>query len=205
MGATAGIQALKGRNEPRDCVRIPKGTEMAKKEDPMSPKTVKRFYKNRVALPDDVKQKVVEAMNVTLAASLDMYSQAKYAHWNVKGVNFYQLHLVFDAVAKTIFKQIDAIAERITQLGGTANGTVRMSAGSSPIPPYNVEALSGPDHLTALANSLGVYAKELREASDKVEDYGDGPTSDFYNQLIVDAEEELYFLESHLEAGPNVQ
>jgi starvation-inducible DNA-binding protein len=171
----------------------------------LNPKTVKRFYNNRVALPEDVKKKTVDVANVTLAASLDMYSQAKYAHWNVKGVNFYQLHLVFDAVAKTIFKQIDAIAERITQLGGTANGTVRMSAGNSPIPAYNVEALSGPEHVEALANSLGTYCKELREASDKIDEIGDGPTSDFYNQLIVDAEEELYFLESHLEAGKDVQ
>lgn len=186
--------------------RVARGRMMAQDaKKGMAPKTVKRMFKNRVALPEDVKEKVVGIMNTTLAGSLDMYSQAKYAHWNVKGVNFYQLHLVFDDVAKTIFKQIDAIAERITQLGGTANGTVRMSAGTSPIPPYNVEALSGPDHLEALANSLGVYCKELREASDKIDDAGDGPTSDFYNQLIVDAEEELYFLESHLEAGTNVQ
>ena len=183
-----------------------KDMEMAKlSKDGMDPKTVKRMYKNRVALPDDVKEKVVGIMNVTLAAGLDMYSQAKYAHWNVKGVNFYQLHLVFDAVAKVIGKQVDPIAERITQLGGTANGTVRMSAASSPIAPYNVESLSGPEHLESLANSLGTYCKELREASDKIDDAGDGPTSDFYNQLIVDAEEELYFLESHLEAGKDVQ
>lgn len=178
---------------------------MAKTAEAMSPKTVKRFYKNRVALPDDVKQKVVEVMNVKLAASLDMYSQAKYAHWNVKGVNFYQLHLVFDDVAKTIFKQIDAIAERITQLGGTANGTVGMSAANSPIPPYNVEALSGPDHVTALADSLGAYCKELRQASDDIDELKDEPTADFFKQLVVDAEEELYFLESHLEAGLDVQ
>lgn len=174
-------------------------------KDGMSPKTVKRMYKNRVALPDDVKEKVVDIMNVKLAASLDMYSQAKYAHWNVKGVNFYQLHLVFDATAKVIYKQIDAIAERITQLGGTANGTVRMSAANSPIAPYDVEALSGPEHLEALANSLGTYCKELREASDKIDDLKDEPTADFFKQLVVEAEEELYFLESHLEAGPNVQ
>ena len=86
-------------------------------------------------------------MNSKLAAALDTYTQAKYAHWNVKGVNFYQLHLVFDATAKVIFKHIDAIAERITQLGGTANGTVRMAAEASPISPYNVEALSGPEHV----------------------------------------------------------
>ena len=168
-------------------------------------KMVKRMYKNRVALPDDVKEKVVEIMNVSLAGSLDMYSQAKYAHWNVKGVNFYQMHLLFDTVAKTIFKQIDEIAERITQLGGTANGTVRMSASTSPVAAYNTEALSGPEHVEALANSLGQYCKNLRESSDKIDDAGDGPTSDFYNQLIVDAEEELYFLESHLEAGTDVQ
>ncbi len=161
----------------------------------------RRMYKNRVALPDDVKKKVVDEMSKTLAAALDMHTQAKFAHWNVKGLNFYQLHLVFDDTAKTIFKQIDPIAERMTQLGGVANGTVRQSAATSEIPPYNVEALNGPQHLEALANSLGKYCALLREASEKIDDIGDSPTSDFYNQLIVDAEEELYFLESHLEAG----
>ncbi len=172
-----------------------------KMENVNGAKLSKRMYKNRVALPDDVKTKVVDEMSRTLAAALDMHTQAKFAHWNVKGLNFYQLHLVFDDTAKTIFKQIDPIAERMTQLGGVANGTVRQSAATSEIPPYNVEALSGPEHLLALANSLGKYCALLREASDKVDDLGDSPTSDFYNQLIVDAEEELYFLESHLEAG----
>ncbi len=163
--------------------------------------TVKRMYKNRVALPDETKAQVCEIMNVKLAAALDTYTQAKYAHWNVKGMNFYQLHLVFDATAKVIFKHIDSIAERITQLGGTANGTARMAAANSPIAPYNVEALSGPQHVEALANTVGAYCKELREASDKIDDLKDEPTADFFKQLVVDAEEELYFLESHLEAG----
>ena len=175
---------------------------MAKEEKKtVQPTDVKRMYKNRVALPDDTKTKVVEIMNRTLAASLDMYSQAKFAHWNVKGMNFYQLHLVFDATAEVIYKQIDPIAERITQLGGVANGTVRMSAANSPIAAYKVESISGPEHLEALANALGTYCKELREASDKIDELGEGVTADFYHQLILDAEEELYFLESHLEAG----
>lgn len=167
----------------------------------MEPTTVKRMYKNRVALPDDVKTKVVEVMQSKLAASFDMYSQAKFAHWNVKGMNFYQLHLVFDATAKVIFKQIDPIAERITQLGGVANGTIRMAVANSPLEAYKVESITGPEHLKALANSLGKYCAELRDASKKIDDLGDEPTSDFFKQLVVQAEEELYFLESHLEAG----
>lgn len=57
------------------------------------------------------------------------------------------------------------------------------------------------DHVRALADSLGRYCSTLRECSAKIDDIGDEPTSDFFNQLIVDSEEQLYFLESHLEAG----
>ena len=159
------------------------------------------MYKNRIALPDDIKKDVVMRMQVTLASASDMYSQSKFAHWNVKGDNFYQLHLVFDHVAKIIGKQADPIAERITQLGGIANGTSRQAAMCSIIPEYKVDTVAGMDHVRALADSLGKYCACLRNASDEIDDLGDEPTSDFYNQLIVDAEEQLYFLESHLEAG----
>ena len=164
-------------------------------------KLVDRMYKNRVALSDDVKQKVVQVMQERLADSTDMYSQAKFAHWNVKGDNFYQLHLLFDHIAEVIEKHIDPIAERITQLGGVANGTIRQAVCVSRIPEYPVETVAGMDHVNALAEALGHYCESLREASDKIDEIGDEPTSDFFKQLVVEAEEQLYFLESHLEAG----
>jgi starvation-inducible DNA-binding protein len=160
-----------------------------------------KMYHNRVALTDEQKKKTVAVMQERLAESLDMYSQAKFAHWNVKGYNFYQLHLVFDSVADHIFPQIDAIAERITQLGGVANGTVRQAANGSLIPEYNITLIAGMDHVNALADALGCYCQALREASDKIDEIGDEPSSDFFKQLVVEAEEQLYFLESHLEAG----
>ncbi len=167
------------------------------------PKTtlVNRMYETRIALSAETKAKVVEVMQERLAEALDMYSQAKFAHWNVKGDNFYQLHLVFDSVADHVFPQIDAIAERLTQLGGVANGTVRQAAMVSKIPEYKVDLIAGMEHVAALADALGHYCAELREASDKIDEIGDEPTSDFFKQLVVEAEEQLYFLESHLEAG----
>ena len=161
-----------------------------------------KMYKNRVALSDEQKTQTVQVMQERLADALDMYSQAKFAHWNVKGFNFYQLHLVFDSVAEAIFPQIDQIAERMTQLGGVANGTVRQSASGSRIPEYDNTLSAGMDHVEALSNALGCYCQALREASDKIDEIGDEPTSDFFKQLTVEAEEQLYFLESHLEAGP---
>jgi starvation-inducible DNA-binding protein len=164
-------------------------------------KVVNRMYPNRVGLAEEVKSQVVQILQSRLADALDVYSQAKFAHWNVKGDNFYQLHLVFDQVAKSIRKQVDPIAERITQLGGVANGTVRQSASQSRIPEYPVDTVAGMDHVRSLADAVGYYSHELREASKSIEEAGDGPTADFLNQLIVDADEQLYFLESHLEAG----
>ena len=55
--------------------------------------------------------------------------------------------------------------------------------------------------MRALSSSLKLYCACLRNTSDEIDEIGDEPTSDFYNQPIADAEEQLYFLESHLEAG----
>ena len=164
-------------------------------------KPVDTMYPNRVALSKDIKKQVVKLMQERLADATDMHSQAKFAHWNVKGDNFYQLHLVFDHVAKVIGKQIDPIAERLTQLGGVANGTIRQAAMASQLDEYPVNVVAGMDHVRALADALGQYCKSLREVSKKIDDIGDEPTSDFFNQLIVEAEEQLYFIESHLSAG----
>jgi starvation-inducible DNA-binding protein len=143
----------------------------------------------------------VEVLNERLAAASDAYSQSKFAHWNVKGLNFYQLHLLFDKVAETIEPQIDEIAERITALGGVANGTVRQAANSSTLPEYPVDSKTGPEHLAAMVGLLSQYAADLRSAAEKAADLGDDPTHDFFNQMIIDVEQQLYFVESHLEIG----
>lgn len=162
---------------------------------------IDRMYPNRVALPDDLKRQVAQVLQRQLASAIDLQSQAKFAHWNVKELNFYQVHLAFNKVAKTIRKQIDLLAERITSLGGIANGTIRQAICLSPVTEYPVETTAGMDHVRALAQGLNHYCQEMREASAEIEDLGDASTSDFLNALIVDAEERLYFLESHLQAG----
>src|SRR5215831_4088319 len=76
---------------------------------------------------------LIALLNLRLADSADIHSQVKWAHWNVKGKDFYPLHLLFDAIATHLEDHIDTIAERIAALGGVANGTVRESAAKSSI------------------------------------------------------------------------
>src|SRR5580698_10504316 len=73
-------------------------------------------------------------MNQRLASAVDLQMQMKQAHWNVKGPSFIGLHELFDKVDESVENYVDMIAERIVQLGGIAEGTVRIAASRSRVP-----------------------------------------------------------------------
>jgi DNA-binding ferritin-like protein len=75
-------------------------------------------------------------MNQRLASAVDLQMQMKQAHWNVKGPSFIGLHELFDKVAEAVEGYVDEIAERIVQLGGVAEGTVRMAAARTRLTEY---------------------------------------------------------------------
>src|SRR5208337_2236417 len=70
-----------------------------------------------------------ELLNQRLADAVDLQSQMKQAHWNVKGPNFIGLHELFDQIDEAVESYVDLIAERVVQLGGVAEGTARVAAG----------------------------------------------------------------------------
>src|SRR6476646_3120699 len=79
-------------------------------------------FPTRNDIPADNRTKLVSILNQHLADTVDLMSQTKFAHWNVKGPNFYQLHLLFDELAEKLEQHVDEIAERATALGGVAMG-----------------------------------------------------------------------------------
>jgi len=87
-----------------------------------------RFYPTRVDLPQENRIQVVKVLTRTLASTLDLKTQVKQAHWNVKGSDFYALHELFDSMAGELEEFVDLVAERITALGAVAQGTARMAA-----------------------------------------------------------------------------
>lgn len=90
-----------------------------------------KTFATRIDIPQSTRTECCQLLNTSLAATLDLWTQLKQAHWNVKGPNFYQLHLLFDALATSVYEYIDLIAERITALAGVANGTARQAAHES--------------------------------------------------------------------------
>lgn len=157
-----------------------------------------KLYGTRIDIPEDVRAKEIELLNQTLAATLDLKTQTKQAHWNVKGMNFYQLHELFDEIATELEEYTDMVAERVTALGGVAMGTARLAAERSILPEYALDAVVGVEHVTALADRFGVYAKHLREAIDQTDELGDADTADLYTEVSRTVDKRLWFLEAHL-------
>ncbi|MEO0948682.1 MAG: DNA starvation/stationary phase protection protein Dps [Cyanobacteria bacterium J06641_5] len=163
-----------------------------------SPDLMDKLYSSRIDLSAEVRHKVSTLLNQTLAATLDLKTQTKQAHWNVKGLDFLQLHELFDEMAGELEDFVDMVAERVTALGAIAYGTARIAAAQSILPEYPLEIAGGREHDEALADRYAAYAKHVREASDLVGDLGDADTADLYTEVSRAIDKRLWFLEAHL-------
>ncbi len=164
-------------------------------------KLASRLYPTRIDIPAEARSEIVVILNQTLAATLDLKTQVKQAHWNVKGTDFYQLHELFDELAGELEEYVDMFAERVTALGGYAVGTARAAASNSILPEYPFDILDGKDHVTALADRFAPYGKHIREAIDKTNDLGDADTADLYTEVSRTIDKRLWFLEAHLQVA----
>ncbi|MCU1311756.1 MAG: starvation/stationary phase protection protein Dps [Candidatus Angelobacter sp.] len=159
-----------------------------------------RTFETRIDIEDESREQVIAILNSRLADSLDVQTQTKFAHWNVKGNDFYQLHLLFDEIAEHLEDAVDLIAERATALGGRANGTVRQAAKNSQIEEYDLDAVKGMDHVRALSDRLATFANICRGTIDETDELGDKATADVFTEIVRQADKDLYFLESHIQA-----
>ena len=155
--------------------------------------------KTRNSLPDKVRSDVSALLNARLADSLDLQHQAKQAHWNVRGPNFIAIHRLFDEVAELAEEASDLMAERILQLGGTAEGTIQVAAERTTLARYPLDLQAGRGHIEAVAVALSSFGARMREAIDSADKSGDKDTADIFTELSRGADKFLWFVESHLE------
>ena len=163
--------------------------------------TQQRSFRTSIDIPETKRQQIVDVLNARLADVSDLKTQAKQAHWNVKGIEFIQLHELFDEVATHLEAHADLIAERITALGGTALGTARLIAATSSIPEYDLDAVKGEDHLRALVQRMAKLAGSVRKAIDTTDDLEDKSTADLFTEVSRQVDKDLWFLEAHLQGG----
>lgn len=158
-----------------------------------------KSFKSSIDIAGKAREKLIGLLNQQLADLTDLYSQTKYAHWNVKGPYFIALHELFDKVGLTVEAFIDVVAERITALGGTAMGTARMAAQASSLKEYPAGATDGMAAVAALVDRYAGYAASVREAIDVAGKLGDADSADLFTEISRDIDKSLWLLEAHLQ------
>jgi starvation-inducible DNA-binding protein len=157
------------------------------------------MYKTKIDISEKTRRNVIVILNERLADAIDLQSQVKQAHWNVKGPNFIALHELFDKISDAVLEYVDDLAERITSLGGTAEGTVAVAAKRSKLKNYPLSITAGKDHLFYLSTQLSVYGKAVRTAIDDTGKLGDADTADLFTGISREVDKYLWFLEAHLQ------
>ncbi|HMU35053.1 MAG: DNA starvation/stationary phase protection protein Dps [Acidobacteria bacterium] len=155
------------------------------------------MHNTKIDIPKDAREKLIAILNQRLADAADLKSQAKQAHWNVKGMSFIALHELFDRVATEVDPMADDIAERITSLGGTALGTVRVAAQNSELSEYPLEISDGSDHVDALSTALADFGRRVRADIDRTDELGDKDTADLFTGVSRNIDKLLWFVEAH--------
>ena len=139
-------------------------------------------------------------LNQRLASAVDLQSQMKQAHWNVKGPSFIALHELFDKVDEAVEAYVDLIAERVVQLGGIAEGTVRVAAARSRLPEYPLAIAEGMAHVEGVARALSTFGQEIRASIDEANELDDADTADLFTEVSRGIDKWLWFVEAHSQA-----
>jgi starvation-inducible DNA-binding protein len=158
-----------------------------------------KLYRSPSNLSETARSQLVETLNARLADGLDLHSQIKVAHWNIKGPQFAALHPLFESFAVGLAEYNDTLAERAVTLGGKAYGTARHVAAASKLPEYPQETSRDLEHVRLLAERFDVYLGGLRESRDVAQKNGDTDTTDLFTAVITDFEKHAWFLRASLE------
>jgi len=158
------------------------------------------MYETENDIPEARRLELNALMNQRLADAVDLQMQMKQAHWNVKGPNFIGLHELFDQIDEAVESYVDLIAERIVQLGGIAEGTVRVTAERSRLEEYPLTIADGHDHVEAVSKALSTFGHEARNTIEQADELEDADTADIFTEISRGIDKWLWFVEAHSQA-----
>jgi starvation-inducible DNA-binding protein len=162
---------------------------------------ISRLYSTKNDLAQATRVQVIELLNQRLADSIDLQTQCKQAHWNVKGPAFIALHKLFDEINEDVEEYVDLLAERIVQLGGIAEGTVGVVAGRTSLVDYPLVLSKGAEHVAALSDALAAFGRTVRVGIEEMNELEDAGSADILTEISRGVDKWLWFVEAHQQGG----
>jgi starvation-inducible DNA-binding protein len=152
-------------------------------------------------IDDKLRTRLVNRLNQNLASLTDMAAAYKQAHWAIVGIDFSQLHELFDEFTDQIRTYMDDVAERAVMIGGVAHGTIQAATERTTLPPFPLDERDELRLLEALVVRIDKLDEDLRHAMHESAD--DPATQDVYIETVRGVEKQRWMLQSHLDGKPH--
>lgn len=144
------------------------------------------------------REKIVKALSQLLADTYTLYLKTHNFHWNVESCCFYMLHEAFEQQYKDLSAAVDAIAERIRQLGARAPASFKEYLACSKISEAE-QMLEASAMLDQLLHDHAYLTRSCREVLDLLHDADDDVTEGLLGERMKAHEETAWMLNSTLD------
>jgi starvation-inducible DNA-binding protein len=155
--------------------------------------------KTSIGITEANRKTVADQLAKLLADEFVLYTKTLNAHWNLEGPDFHSVHLYFEELYEQAQEFIDAVAERIRQLGHYAPASLKDYIGLT----HLTEQLKGGNNsLDLIKNLLGDHESIIEFIRSNVKEFDeahkDAGTSDFVTGLMEKHEKIAWMLRAHL-------
>ncbi|REG92814.1 Dps family protein [Algoriphagus antarcticus] len=153
--------------------------------------TSKATLENHLKLDNKAMKNVSDKMNDLLSDYHIFYQNVRGFHWNVKGENFFDLHVKFEELYTQLYENIDEMAERIVTIG------------FKPLHAYSdylkntihkeiTDVSNGGECVKHVIDGLGILAQSHRKAAKAADEADDIATADLLTKFVGDIEKRMW-------------
>ncbi len=152
----------------------------------------------KISLNEREIKPVVDHLNDLLANYHIHYQKLRGCHWNIKGQNFFTLHIKFEELYNAAVLNIDELAERILTLGKPPHSTFADYIKTSKIKEINTIGLKDTAMVKALIDDMATLIAMEREILEITDEAGDDGTNDMINRFMQFKEKNTWMLRSFI-------
>lgn len=163
----------------------------------MAASTKQKGMDINIGIPEDQRQDIADGLSRLLADTYTLYLKTHNYHWNVTGPMFQTLHLMFEEQYNELALAVDAIAERIRQLGVVAPGTYKSYAKLTSIEEED-GVPAAEDMVRNLVTAHETVVRTARSIFPTADAAHDEPTADLLTQRMQVSEKTAWMLRSLL-------
>lgn len=154
-----------------------------------------------ISLNEKSVKPVVDMLNDYLANYHIHYQKLRGCHWNVKGQNFFTLHIKFEELYTAAQATIDEIAERVLTLGKAPHSRFEDYIKNSTIKEVNTIGMKDLAMVDQVLEDMAILIQLERDLLDATDQAGDDGTNDMVNRFMQFKEKTTWMLRSF--AGKN--